>query len=243
MITNSTNPFNEPDSRNVFGGIASRRKFEDLPQTSKDLVQSYLELIERPLDLNKFMVQTFPFETDDEDERYKFVAQKINDFIGTLRGNFTYGLGTWLLKIWNEDIFVNGTKKDSVIQLTKEDIIWPILVYETDILRCYDEEFIEEFDVGVYDEVARLYGNTINSCCERVEFFTRVLYDYAQFPCNKKTKEKCLEFINATWENYAEDFSVDGIDEETKEALTKIILYNVIHRRIAIDKVKRGVNL
>lgn len=49
--------------------------------------------------------------------------------------------------------------------------------------------------------------------------------------------------INATWENYQEDFSVVGIEKETKEALTKIVLYNVIHRRITIDKVKQGVNL
>lgn len=243
FITNSTNPFKEPDSRNVFGGFPSRRKFEDLPQSSKDLVQNYLKQIKRPLDLSKFIVQTFPFETDDETERYKFVMQKVNDFIGALNGNFTYGLGKWLFDVWNENVFINGTKKDSSIQLTKEDIIWPILVHETDISRCDDDEFIEEFDVGVYDEVARLYGNTINSCCERVEFFTRVLYDYAQFPCNKKTNGKCREFINATWENYQENFSVVGIEKETKEALTKIVLYNVIHRRITIDKVKQGVNL
>ena len=73
FITNSTNPFKEPDSRNVFGGFPSRRKFEDLPQSSKDLVQNYLKQIKRPLDLSKFIVQTFPFETDDETERYKFV--------------------------------------------------------------------------------------------------------------------------------------------------------------------------
>jgi len=58
-----------------------------------------------------------------------------------------------------------------------------------------------------------------------------VLYDYAQFPCNKKTKGKCREFINATWENYQEDFSVVGIEKETKEALTKIVLYNVHSRQ------------
>ena len=125
FITNSTNPFKEPDSRNVFGGFPSRRKFEDLPQSSKDLVQNYLKQIKRPLDLSKFIVQTFPFETDDETERYKFVMQKVNDFIGALNGNFTYGLGKWLFDVWNENVFINGTKKDSSIQLTKEDIIWP----------------------------------------------------------------------------------------------------------------------
>ena len=114
FITNSTNPFKEPDSRNVFGGFPSRRKFEDLPQSSKDLVQNYLKQIKRPLDLSKFIVQTFPFETDDETERYKFVMQKVNDFIGALNGNFTYGLGKWLFDVWNENVerMINILKRD-----------------------------------------------------------------------------------------------------------------------------------
>ena len=55
--------------------------------------------------------------------------------------------------------------------------------------------------------------------------------------------EKCQEFINSSWENYKSEFTSGGIDEETLEALTKIILYNVIRRRITIDKIRRGVCL
>ena len=45
------------------------------------------------------------------------------------------------------------------------------------------------------------------------------------------------------WEDYKSEFSSDGIDDETLEALTRIVLYNVIRRRITIDKVRQGVNL
>ena len=34
-----------------------------------------------------------------------------------------------------------------------------------------------------------------------------------------------------------------GMDAETLEGLTKVVLYNVVRRRITIDKIKRGVNL
>ena len=242
FITNSPNPFNDADSRSVFSGLPTRRAFSNLPPSAQQIVQKYLGDIDNPLDLQKFTVQVFPFETDDEMERYKAVTQAVNDFIGSLNANVTYGLGKWLLQVWHDDIFINGAKRDASILLDKKDIIWPIIVYETDINRC-DDNFFNQFDIGVYDEVVRLYGSTIDSCCERVEFFTKILYDYTQFPNTKKQMEKCQDFIDSTWENYKSEFSSGGIDEETLEALIKIVLYNVLRRRITIDKIRQGVNL
>lgn len=193
--------------------------------------------------MQKFTVRVFPFETDDETERYKAVTQVVNDFIGDLKiNNVPSGLGRHLLQVWQDDILINGSKRDASIQLNKKDIIWPILVYLTDINQC-DEDFLNQFELGVCDEVVRLYGSTIDSCCERIEFFTRILYDYTKFPSTKKQREKHQDFINLFWEKYKPEFSSDSIDNETLEALTKIVLYNVIRRRIAIENVRQGVNL
>lgn len=242
LITNSPNPFNDAKSRSVFGGLLTHRNFVDLPPSAQEIVRKYLEDIKEPLDLDKFMIQVIPFETDNETERYKAVMQTVNDFVYSLNANVTPGLGKRLLQVWHDEIFINGTKKDVAIQLNKKDVVWPILVFETDISRC-DDDFLSQFDIGVYDEVVRIYGATIDSCCERIEFFTKILFDYAQYSGAKKPMEKCHGFIENTWENYKSEFSVDGIDEETLEALTKIVLYNVIRRRITIDKIKKGVNL
>ena len=241
LITNSPNPFNDDNSRGIFWA-PTRRAFSTLPSSAQQIVTDYLSQIEEPLDPQKFTVQFFHFETDDETERYKAVMQAINDFIGSLNANTSPGLGKKLLQVWHNDIFVNGSKKDAAIELDKKKIIWPIIVLETDISRC-DESFIEQFDLGVYDEVVRLYGDTIDTCCERIDFFTRVLYDYNNFPCNKRPMDKCLEFVNSTWEAYKSEFAVHGIDGETLEALTKTVLYNVVRRRIIINKIKQGVNL
>lgn len=241
LITNSPNPFNDDNSRGIFWA-PTRRAFSTLPSSAQQIVTDYLSQIEDPLDPQKFTVQFFHFETDDETERYKAVMQAINDFIGSLNANTSPGLGKKLLQVWHNDIFVNGSKKDAAIELDKKKIIWPIIVLETDISRC-DESCIEQFDLGVYDEVVRLYRDTIDSCCERIDFFTRVLYDYNHFPCNKRPIDKCLEFVNSSWESYKSEFSVHGIDDETLEALTKTVLYNVVRRRIIINKIKQGVNL
>lgn len=241
LITNSPNPFNDDASRSVFWG-PTRRQFSTLPPSARKIVEGYLAEINHPLDPQKFTVQVVPFETDDEAERYKAVIQVINDFIGNLNANTSPGLGQKLLRVWQNDIFANGSKKDAAIQLDKKNIVWPIIVMETDISRCEDS-FIEQFDIGVYDEVVRLYGETIDSCCERVDFFTKVLYDYNEFQSSKKPMEKCLEFVNSSWGIYKSEFAVEGIDEETLEALTKTVIYNVVRRRIIISKIKQGVNL
>lgn len=242
FITNSPNPFNDADSRSVFGGLPTRRSFDTLPTSAQKIVKGYLTDIENPLDLGKFTVQVFPFETDDDAEKYKAVKQVTDDFIGSLNYNASPGIGAWLLQVWHDQIFINGTKKDVSIQLDKKSVIWPILVYETDINRC-SESFIDQFEIGVYEEVTRLYGDIINSCCERVEFFTKILYDYTQFPSTKKQMDKCQDFIACCWENYKSEFTSEDIDDETLEALIKIILYNIIRRRIAINKIRQEVNL
>lgn len=131
--------------------------------SAQEIVIEYLTKIDDPLDPQKFTVQVFPFETDDEVERYKAVMQAINDFIGSLNANTSPGLGKKLLQVWHNDIFVNGSKKDAAIQLNKKNIIWPIIVLETDISRC-EESFTEQFDAGVYDEVIHLYSETIVYC-------------------------------------------------------------------------------
>ena len=102
FITNSPNPFNDEASRSVFGGLPTHRSFSSLPPSAQVTVQKYLGNIENPLDSEKFTVQVFPFETDNEAERYKAVTQAMNDFIGSLNVNVSYGLGKWLLQVWQE---------------------------------------------------------------------------------------------------------------------------------------------
>lgn len=241
FITNSPNPFNDDNSRSIFWAPTHRR-FSTLPLSAQKIIEDCLGKIKNPLDLQKFTIQVFPFETDDETERYKAVMQAVNDFVGSLNANTSAGLGRKLHQIWCNEIFTNGSKKDIDIQLSKKDIVWPIIVLETSVDRCA-ENFIGQFDAGLYDEVVHLYRKTIESRCERFDFFMRVLCDYNQFQSNKKHSEKCEEFANCTWERYKSEFSVPGIDDETQEALTKIILYNIVYRRIIIDRIKRGVNL
>jgi len=241
LVTNSPNPLNDEATKGIFLGVPAHRKYSTLPPSSQELINKYIGEIDQPLDLDKFFIQTLPFETDEDVERYKFVMQEINDFVGALGINIP-GFGKRLLEVWHWDIFKNGCKKDASIQLTKKNIIWPIMVIATDVERCNDD-FLNQFDPALYDEIVRRYKIIIDTCCERVEFFTKVLYDYKGFQSNKKGANRFVDFIENTWKNYEYEFDADAIDSETQEDLIKVILYNIIYRRIAIDKIKKEVNL
>ncbi|WML33407.1 hypothetical protein [Clostridium sp. OS1-26] len=239
LITNSPNPLNEDASMSVFLG-AAHRDFSSLPASSQKLIEGYLNGMSQPLDLAKFMIQVLPFETDNDFERYKIVKQVVDDFIGDLNLNIP-GFGKKLLNIWHEEVFKNGTKKNASIQLKKKDVVWPIIVIATDVERC-DDSFAEIFDSSAYDEIVHQYKDTIESCCERCEFFIKVLCDYNGYQTNKKPAEKCMDFAINKWPDYLSEFELDTIDEETKKGLIQIILYNIVRNRIAIDKIKRGRN-
>lgn len=86
LITNSPNPFNDDASRSIFWG-PTHRDFSTLPPSAQAIITDYLGKIITPLDPNSFTVQVFPFETDNDLERYKVVMQEIDNFIGSLNIN------------------------------------------------------------------------------------------------------------------------------------------------------------
>ena len=240
LITNSPNPLNEDASRSIFWGPA-RRGFSTLPESSQKIILEYLSKIDQPLNTDQFVIQVVPFETDDEAERYKVVMQAINDFVGELKLDIP-GLGKQLHRVWCGEVFKNGTKKDASITLSKNELIWPIIVIATDIDRI-DRDFVEQFDSVQYDEVVRRFRELIDSCCERVEFFTKILYDYNAYKNAGAAKEKTLNFVNDCWKNYVSDFEGSDMDPDIVEALSKVVVYNIIRRRYDIDRIKKGVSL
>ena len=240
LITNSPNPLNEDASRSIFWGPA-RRGFSTLPESSQKIITDYLSQVDQPLDPDQFVIQVVPFEPDDDTERYKAVSKVIDDFIGDLKLDIP-GIGKQLHRVWCGEVFKNGSKNNVNIILSKKSLIWPIIVIATDIDRI-DHDFIERFDSVQYDEIVRRFRETIDSCCERIEFFTKILFDFNAYKNTGKASEKTINFVEECWSNYLSEFEGNGIDSATAEALSKVVVYNVIRRRYDIDKIKKGASL
>lgn len=237
-ITNTPNPFNEPQLNTIFYGPA-QREYDTLPQSLKDKVLEITSNIQQPLDTNKFKIQILPFETDNEKERYKRVMEVMGDFISLL-GNISISKNE-LHKIWSYDIFKSGTKRESNIKLSKDDIIWPIIVLITNNDN-YDDD---EFDESEIAEISRSYKEIINTCTERYEFVTKILSAYNEFQPNVKAKDRKYNFIQSASRNYLSLFEDSNItiSEEIQEKLMHIIIRNILNQRIQINNIKSAVNL
>lgn len=240
FITNSPNPLNDNSSLNLFYGNA-HREYNTLPISSKTIIDSYLKEISKPLDTSKFVIKVLPFETDNNNERYKVVRQAVDDFIGTLKLSIP-GVGKNLLNIWHNEIFKNGSKKDAALKLSKSDIIWPLIAIITDVERM-DNVLSDTFDISLYDEIVFKYKEIIDSCCERCEFYIKVLYDYSLYKTTKNNDEKCIDFTLNMWGNYRTELSISNADKETERGLIQVILYNIVKNRIMIDRIKKEVRL
>ena len=239
MVTNSPDPFKDKDSKSVFYGHA-RRSYDSLPESAKKYVDKYLGAVPTPFEKEKFTVQVIPFETDDDRERYKVIMECINDFVGEINPNIP-GLGRKLLDVWHWQVFDSGDKHNAEIKLSKKDIVWPILVKITEDFSC-DDEFLEQFEPGLYEEISHRYAEIIETHCEKCESFIKILSEYNSFEASSP-KEKLNEFIEAKWKDFSDYFSAEKMEDEVKEAITRIVMYRVIKRRIAIDRVKEGANL
>lgn len=239
MVTNSPNPFND-DSKSAFYG-PSKRFYKDLPKSAKEKVDGYLKEVKEPLDVDKFKVQVIPFETDEDAERYKIIKQCIDDFVGELNTN-TVGLGIKLLDVWHRQVFDNGGKHNATIKLNKKEIVWPILVKVTED-NGLDEEFRNQFDIGLLEEVRNRYADIIENHCERCEHFIKILSGFNSFQSKKKPIEKINDFIEKKWNDYSNEFSSEIVEDEVKEAITKIVIYKVLRQRYAINHVKERTNI
>jgi len=238
-ITNTPNPFNERQLNSIFYGTA-HREYNSLPQSLKDKIRIITSKIQQPLDISKFKIQILPFETDNDQERYKCVMDAIGNFIPQL-GNVLIAKDV-LHKMWMCDIFRSGTKRHSDIKLTKNDIIWPVIVLVTNNDNYDDDDELDESEV---EEINRAYKEIINNCTERYEFVTKILSAYNDFQKDVKSKDRKTQFIQSESQKYLSLFENSNItmSEEMQEKLMQIIIRNILNKRIQIDRIKNTVNL
>ena len=235
-ISNSANPLSVSSEKQIFSDVSNRRKYDSLPTKSKKRIDDIISSIKGPFDKSKLLIQTFYFETDDEKERNKYVVDHvIRDFITTIKINSV--TPSELHKIWFYDIFKSGTKREK-LRLTKNDVIWPVIVLATNNMYFDDEDL----DDSETEEITRLYKDIINICTERYEFVTKVLYAFNNFD-NGTKKERVGLFINSHYKDYLYLLDDITMNNDIKKSLIKIILRNILRKRIQINGIKEATNL
>lgn len=239
LITNSVNPLNEDSSRGAFYGPPTDVGYGDLPPGGQKVIDDIINRLGVTLDTDKFRIKFFRFETDSEKERYKAVLQSVTDFVNRvdIGGKLS---SSELMEIWQNSIFRNGTKMDVTVRLSKTEIVWPMMVL------CLNKqnpaEYLEDYDSGLADEIQNKYSQLINNCVERYEVVTQILYDFNKCkvcPAEYSRKKRAVWFVEQYWKKYVGVLTLNSLDEELQEGISKLVLSKIIQQRYVIDSIKK----
>lgn len=240
-ITNSRNPLNQAQGTiNVFEGKTNRQYYE-LPPVAQEIIDNIITNEKIQIEKSLFTVYLLPFETDNRNERYKAIIRVIDDFLGTNNIQLA-GLSNKILEKWTALILTNGSTRDTQIVLRKKDLIWPIIniIINPDNLIS---TFRDYFDESEYSEIIRNYITLIEQNTERVESFTKVIYEFSQYRDSSIGNQKILNFAEKFYGTYIDEFLLNELPIDIQEKLSKVIIYCILTKRHEIDKLKKGANI
>ena len=233
-ITNSSNPFNNQRTVSFFTG-RTHLSFDELPNVAQKKIQMIIaDNGYSELDIHKLDIRVIPFYGSDLKNRYKEIQACVIEFLNEINVD-ALGINSEILRIWQRDLFQNATQCDTAISISKEKLIWPLIVLVID--KTVANEYKKDFNDDEINEIERKYKLILNQFTMRYDMISRVLSDY------RKMKFTIRQFVENHWNNYLDIANTIESDDRTKESLVKIILYRILTQGQCIRKIKRGVNL
>lgn len=233
-VTNSPNPFNNQKTMSFF----TRRThldFDELPMTAQKKIEDIIQNKGySDIDIHKIDVRVIPFYGNDLKNRYKEVQACVNEFLGGVNVDVP-GINTEIMGIWQKDLFQNATQTDITISISKEKMIWPLIVLVVE--RTAAIEYKKDYDDDEIEDIERKYKLIINQNTMSYEMISRVMSDH------KKSRKSLKQFVADHWNEYLNIVDTIEADDATKESLVKIILYRILAQRQYIRNIKRGANL
>lgn len=250
--TNYPNPIGGSISHyDIFmGSDYIERPYNEIPSSyKKNLVKILNDISEEhggQFNTDILNISVIHFDGSHQETRFRTILRMIREFLIKISVNQDFSKS--LLEIWQSDFLFNATNSDISINLNKNQIIWPIIVLNSQLSE-EDKTFqnlIEKFEM---DEegiglVLHQYSNFINKQTEKFSFVMKVNNEYEIYKKNKiGVARQTISFINNNWTDYLYLVDLDTIEEEVKEVLVKIILSKILNQKQMIKKIKQEVNL
>lgn len=233
-VTNSPNPFNDKTTMSFFTG-RTHLDFDELPDRAQKKIE---EIIQNKgysyIDIHKVDIRIIPFYGKDPKNKYKEILACVNEFLGKVNIDLA-GINTEIMGIWQRDLFQNATQIDTTISISKEKMIWPLIVLVVE--KTAASEYKKDYDDDEIEEIERKYKLIINMNTMSYEIISRVISDY------KMSKKPLKIFVADHWDEYLDIVNAIDADDDIKESLVKIILYRILVQRQYIRDIKRGANL
>lgn len=192
-LTNSSNPFNNQRSLSYFTG-RTHLSFDELPDIAQNKIK---DIITKngytDFDVHKMDIRVIPFYGDDLKNRYKEIQACVNEFLAEVNVD-GQGINAEIMEVWQRDLFQNATQSDTTISISKEKIIWPLIVLVVD--KTAANEYKKDFDDEEIGEIERKYRMIINQNTMSYKMISRVMSDF------RKSKKPQKRFVADCWNEY-----------------------------------------
>lgn len=236
-ITNSPNPFNNIRTMYYFSSGFASYSFAELP----DLCQSTIKDIlaskgYSSVDVQKLKVCTLPLVGDGQN-RYRVIKEEVREFLQRVQMGDS-GLGERMLETWQLTFSTNATQHDEYVQISKQQLLWPLVVSGCELGR--DDRELRDHDEAEVENIVGQYDTVICNNAERFEFVTKVMTDYEADP-TPRNKDTIDLFAQTNWGVYSSDFAI--CDARVLEIVTRIAIRKVLQTRFTIDAIRQGAGL
>lgn len=188
----------------------------------------------------------------EEENRYSEIRNKIIDVLANdikLDLFDVRYISQRLLEHWQLVFEHNSTIKDGSIKkkITKEDFIWPIAVFLSDINDIEIDDCMSMVpDNSLKNEAQCYLSDSSNIYHERFEFVNKVLRTYENYkrilPASDGKSSIEKSFIREEYKLFWEEY-MDIEDEELREYVLKINIYKIIMNNRKVSKISKEVNI
>ena len=235
----------------VIETIEQKLKEDNLSKRKEGQYRAVKKKLES-LDIKKLEICSIYPYYGEEGNRYSEIRNKIIDVLANdIKLDFfdVRYITQKLLEHWQLVFEHNSTIKDGSIKkkITKEDFIWPIAVFLSDINDVEIDDCMSITpDNSLKSEAQSYLNNSSNIYHERFEFVNKVLRTYENYKRTWSVKDGKTSveksFIKEEYKQFWEEY-MDIEDEELREYILKTNMYKIIMNNRKVSKISKEVNI
>lgn len=251
FVTNYPNPLGGRQSQyHIFmsNGYVEM-EFLELPQTVIDTTDKKIQELEKVskkiFNREKFNIAVLPFIGNVKKSRERIIKDAVKEYLNKL--GVSDSKATDLLLIWQSEMFFNSSQINTRINLSKRQLVWPIIVLNCEISNDdkYIDDLVDMFELEEEDIeiVANQYKQFIDKQSEQFSFVNKVINDYTEYRKKNRQMRKVHHFINMFWKEYTDEIFCEDMEDEMLETLVKMILNKVLRKKRLIGKILSEVSV
>lgn len=245
--SNISNPFVFKEFSSLFLGGPTNYSFNELNEKIKNKIIKYVnknskehKLSLSQFDYNRLRMCTLPFYGDDDNTRYRYTREKLENFLTPL------GVKSSVINRTFDHYQLLFYKNPSrSLSITKEKLAWPIIIFSLDE---NNEKFYDDYDINIVeiDAIENIYEDFIESKTIDFPLINDISNKFSDFITsgNYSSRIKSVEeFIDQHYLYFFESIFLNETLDIVTETVTKLILWKIIKKQRVIQKLRKEVGI